>query len=227
MPQSSVVRETDDLVVSGPGHDRIGILFIVLEERSGILRKPEEICLLSHLRERPAAVGACVALSYLRFGNVGLAGDAVPSLVLSLVYVSVGHEPPEYFLDDLLMPFVRSSDKIVVRYVQDAPEPLKVLHDLVAELLRGYALLQRDSLDLLSVFIRPCQEPCLLSPGLVPAGKHIGGDRRIGMSYVGHVVDVVDRCGYVKILLGHLYYLPGTVLENVPFYSVSWDTILY
>jgi hypothetical protein len=173
------------------------------------------------------AVGTGVAFSHLGFGNVCFAWDTVPSLVLSLVYITVGHEAPEYFLNDFFMPGSVVLMKSSLDMIKNAPKPLEIQHDLIAKLFWRDASFLSDCLDLLTMFIGAGKKPGIFSPGLVPAGQDVSRYGRVGVPDMGNIVDVVDRCGDIEIFFGHLYYLPGTVLKNVPFYSVSWDTILY
>ena len=194
----AALYEADDFVVAFLRHYRVGVLFVEFEKRLGVFREAEKVGLLRHLRERPVAVGAGLPFGHLRLGYVGLAGDAVPALVFAFVYVARGHEAAEYFLHYLLMARLRGADEVVVLDVERFPEAFEVLHYFVAELYRRYAFLLGDGLYLLPVLVRSRKEIAVVAAGFMPAAQDVRRYRRVGVAYVGHVVDVVYRRRDVK-----------------------------
>ncbi|MPN18015.1 hypothetical protein SDC9_165373 [bioreactor metagenome] len=158
----AALDEADDFVVAFLRHDRVWVFLVEFEQRLGVLREAEEVCLFRHLRQRPVAIGAGLPLSHLRLGDVGLAGHAVPALIFPFVDVSGGHQAAEYLLHDPLMAWLGGPDKVVVLDVERDPQFLEVLHDLVAELLRRHAALFSDGLYLLAVFVGAGEEIAVL-----------------------------------------------------------------
>ncbi len=57
---------------------------------------------------------------------------------------------------------------------------------------------RRRLLDLLTVLVGAGQKIDLLAPEPLIAGEGVGHHRRVDVADVGHVVDIVDRCGDVK-----------------------------
>src|SRR5207245_4655119 len=88
---------------------------------------------------------------------------------------------------------VGRADEAVVADVQALPEPPEDAGDLVAVLLGRHALLARRALDVLAVLVGAGQEERVLALQAAGARQRVGGDRRVGVAHVGHVVDVVDR----------------------------------
>ena len=80
-------------------------------------------------------------------------------------------------------------------------------------LLRGRepVLLGRP-LHLQPVLVGAGEEADVVAEQPVPARQGVGGDRRVGVADVGHVVDVVDRRGHVEP--GHPLRLPTATMRR-------------
>jgi len=195
------LEEADDLVVAAARHNALQILFVIGQELVDVLRRAEEVALLLHHLKRPFAVGTGFVLAHAALGNVRLAGDAVPPLVLPFIDVALIEELLEDGLHRLVVTLLGGADEVVVGDVERLPEILEVAHRPVGKFARREPLGCGALLNLLSVLVGPGEEENVepLHP-FVPAHR-VGGDGRVGMPDVRDVVDVVDRGGEVEALL--------------------------
>src|SRR5689334_19194881 len=104
-------------------------------------------------------------------------------------------------LNDGLMPGIGGPDKGIVRNIQSRPQLLKLGSELVAVDLGGDSSLRRGLLHFLPVLIESGQKNYISSAEPPVSRQYVGGNRRIGMSDMGNVVDVVNRCRDVERLL--------------------------
>src|SRR5690606_7775111 len=113
--------ELDHLVPPALGLDELRMPLDVLEEPGHVLGQPEEEALLLDPLDGPAAVGA-VAVHQPALGPEGLAGHAVPALILGTVDVPLGLQPLEDLLDYPHVPRLGGADKVIILGVEPLPE---------------------------------------------------------------------------------------------------------
>ena len=96
------------------------------------------------------------------------------------------------------MPLLSGADKIVVGDVEYLPSVAEALADAVAKLLRVNASLVGGLINFFSMLVGAGQEVGVESVEAVKPREKIGYHGGIGVADVGHVVDIVDRCGDVE-----------------------------
>ena len=159
------------------------MILVVLQDPILILGQAEEIAFLLGPRDRPAAVGALAALG-LGIGPEGLAGRAVPALVLGLVDIALIVQRLKDLLYGPLMIVVGRADEFIVGDVHDPPQILEVGNQTVHKGLRRHAGGFGAVLDLLAVLVRSGQEEHVLALHAVEARDRVADDGRIAVADV-------------------------------------------
>ena len=187
--------EAHDLVAPALGLDETRVLFVVPEERAGVLLEPEEIRLVLHQLDRRPVDGTDVArLEEVLLGLELLAADAVPALVraeidvLRMPALDLLPEP----LRAALVSRLGRPDEVVRLDLELRPGGAEASAHLIDEDRRRHAPLLRFALDLEAVLVGPGEHARgLAAEGVVPP-EGVRRDRRVGRPEVGNVVDVVD-----------------------------------
>ena len=128
-------------------------------------------------------------------------------LVLALIDVALGQHLLERFFHPGLVVGIGGADVAVVADAELVPEVFKLGADGVGVLFGALVPSRRRLLDLLAVLVGAGEEERLLPLQRVVARQHVGDHRRVGVADMRHVVDIVDRCGHIK-LLGHSFSSP-------------------
>ena len=105
------------------------------------------------------------------------------------------------------------ADEVVIAEVHDLRQLEEVPRHLVYEVLGRLARLVRRFFHLLAVFVGTREELHIDPVEAQEARHHITGQRRIGMTYVWRVIDVIDGRGQVIVLgivfgAGHAVHFP-------------------
>ncbi len=201
-----LVDELDHLVLAAFGLDEIGPVPIQLEQAVGIVGEAEEIGLLADHLDLAAAVRAS-AVFQLRLSPEGLAGRAVPALVLALIDVAAVVKLLKYFLHGLHVVIVRRADKLVVGDVEQFPQVLELLRDPVHIVLGGDARLFGVLLDFLTMLVRPGQKHHVVPLHSLVARNGVARQRAVAVPNVRLARRVIDgRCD-VKGLFLHFFSL--------------------
>src|SRR5713101_4849690 len=186
-----------------------------------VLGEAEQVCVLGRplqLFPRVDAAGAVRAL--LRVRVKLLARRAVPTFVLPAIDVACLIQPLKQRGDYRLMARLGRPDEIVIRDVQKSPQLFELGGHPIAPLLRRHAVLPRHALDVHAVFIGARQKEDVVSRQTLEARGYVGGNRRIGVPDMRHVIHVVDRCRDVKALGVHASHLkykhPSSTGREVP-----------
>ena len=129
----------------------------VLDQAVRILAHFEEICLFLGLGDRTSAVRT-FAVVKLGLRPEGFAGSAVPSLIGSLVDITLIVELFEDLLDLFLVRRIAGADKAVVAGVHQIPDPLDLSGIHVDKRLRSHSCFRGLVLVLLAVLVRSCLE---------------------------------------------------------------------
>ena len=200
----AALDKATDLVHAERGLDKIGMLVIELEQFILERGKLEEVGLLLHALERTMAVGAqvltlatvlLVALLDLGLGEVGLVGNAIPTVVAALVQVArFLHALPEV-LHGMTLAWLGSADKIVIGDLELFPKVLEVRSLAIGPLLRSHAMLGSGLGNLLTMLVHAGQELDVVAGGATIARLHVGKNRRIRRSQMRIGIDVVNRRG--------------------------------
>src|SRR5438270_9588322 len=184
--------EAQRLVALGGGLDRLGIVLVPPEEAVLVAAEPEEVVLLLHEPHRYAGNGAA-AVDQLALGVVGLARDAVGPLVGPQLDVPVVVDGLQEALDGQVVAGLARADEVVVGDLEQAPGLPEALHRPVGPLLGGHPVGLRRLGHLEPVLVRPGQEDDVVALEAVPAADGVADHGRVGVAYVGGVVDVIDR----------------------------------
>ena len=91
------------------------------------------------------------------------------------------------------MAVFRSSDEIIIGYMEFLPKFKKPRRHFIAVLFRGHTLFCRSLLHFLSMFIQPSKEKDLFASGTMIPGKHVGQNRSIRMTDMGLIIHIVYR----------------------------------
>ena len=95
------------------------------------------------------------------------------------------------------------SNEIVVFDVQTRPDLLEIFRQPIDILSDRHTLFSGGRRNFCRVFVCAGQEKCILTLESMIARSNIGHDRRIGVTDMRHIVDVVDRCRYVVCFIAH------------------------
>jgi len=192
----TALHKADDLVVAAARTDAIGVRAVPLEQRFLVGREPEEVAALGEPLDRAAALEV-VAVLDLRVRNERLVGRKVPALVLPLVYITGVGDAADDLGHRILVAGFGGADEVVVRDLEGLPQGVIARDHAVGELNRFDALLAGRLLDLLPVLVGAGEKTNIGAREPFVTGKDIRHNRCIDVPDVGHVVDVVDRCGDV------------------------------
>jgi hypothetical protein len=168
-----------------------------LPELVRVLGHLEEVVLLLEPLDRVARHGA-LAIDQVLLGPEPLLGLGVPALVVRSVDVTRIIQRLECRLDHPGVAVFRGADEVIVGDLQPLPERLEWHAELVHVLLRTHSPLGGSIVHLLAVLIGTGQEICIPTILPVPAGDHIGRERRVGMADMRHIVHIVDRRGDIE-----------------------------
>ena len=163
--------------------NEIGIFLDMLHKTVSVLAHFEEVSLLTRLLNGTVAVGA-LAVDYLSLGKEGLAGSAVPALVVTLVDVALLVEFIEYLSDRLFMVIVGRADKVVVRRTHLIPDVLYLTGDAVNVFFWSDACLFGKIFYLLTVLVSTRAEEYVVAASLFVARDCVGHDDLVGVSEV-------------------------------------------
>lgn len=168
----------------------------VIDEPVLVLAHSEEVVLLGHQLDRPAAVWACFVLDvFLR--PEALVGDAVPALVVAKVDLALVPQVLQYCGDDADVAVLGGADEVVILHVQTLPGVLKPADHQVCLALGVQSIPPGRVQVLLAVLVRADQEERIF-PSQAGVSRHdVRQHRSVGVSVVRLVVHVVDRRGYV------------------------------
>jgi len=147
----------EHFIGAGNRLDEIRMFFKKADQGILVFGKAEEIALFLGLLHRAVAVRAFM-IDQLGFRPEGLAGRAVPALVFALVDIAFVIELLENVLDGLDMVLVRGADEAVIGNIEQLPELLDPVHNVVDIGLWRDALVLGFALDLLAMLIRAGQE---------------------------------------------------------------------
>ena len=211
-----LLDDAQDLVLARVRPDAQPVGLDRLAQPGLVRREAEEEVLLLGPLAGPLVVGAdVVRLAQLLLVLEALAARAVPAAVLPEVdrVPAVGRlrlaQARPQLQDAPAVDVLGGPDEAVVADVVPVPQRAERRRDDVAVLLLGDAPLARDPLDVLPVLVGAGQEEDVLPPEAPRARQRVGGDRRVGVADVRHVVDVVDRRRDDRNALGGAHRLPG------------------
>ena len=120
----------EHLLLSCLGLEESGVGLEILDKTGSVLLHIEEVCLFLCLLDGSAAIGA-LAVGYLCVGKEGLAGSAIPALVITLVDITLAEEALEYLLNGLYVIVVGGADEVVIAYVHLVPHTLDDARNVV------------------------------------------------------------------------------------------------
>ncbi len=189
-------------IFSGYRLYKVRMFIIILKQLVRILGKPEEICLLAHHLYRAPAIGA-IPVHQLGLCPERLTRCTVPSLVLTLVYISLFIHLSKNLLHYLLMLFIRGSYEFIIRYIHDLPQCFYPRYYFIYIFLGAYAFFLCYTLYLLAVFIRTCLEHDVVTRQPLEPGQRICSHSGVGMPYVELIAGIVNRCRYIKCFFIH------------------------
>ncbi len=95
------------------------------------------------------------------------------------------------------MALFRGADEVVMAEIHGIGQVAEVLRHAVCEGLRIDTGGLGGLLDFLAVFVGACKEFDVETIQPLEPGKHVAGQRRIGVADMRRVVDVVDRRGQI------------------------------
>ena len=199
--------EGEDLVAAAHRLDELRVGLDVGQQRLLVPGHAEEVAGFLELLGGPVAVRA-VALHELVLGPERLAGGAVPVLVLPQVDVAVVLDPAEEFLHRLPVRRLGGAHETGVGDVEHFPQVLEAGHHPIGQVDGALAPLGGRLLHLLTVLVGAGEEEHLPSGRALVAGQGVAGHGGVGVTDVGHVVDVVDGRGHVEAV-GHQLSSPG------------------
>ncbi len=182
--------------------NEIRMLVDIVDKALLILAHLEKIVFLPQRLHRSLAVGAFF-LDQVFFSKEAFTGHAIPALVVGGVDKVLVIQLLQYLLYHFLVPCLGGADKVVVCNTQLVPKLLKALHGGVAMRQGAEMQLLGGLLHFQAVLVGAGEKKTLLAQQTMPAGQNISQDRRVGMPYVGLVIDVINRRSNIKILLGH------------------------
>jgi len=196
----AALDHVENLVAPDLGLERLGVPRVVIEQRLLVLRQAEEVVLLRDPVGLRAVHGA-QALDEILFLLEGLAGIAVPALVMPFVDVSRRLDALDQRGHAGTVALLRGPDEVVERHVEALPHLAELALHLVAVGLRLEALLLRPAEDVQGVLVVAHQEVRgHAGKPLVPCDD-VGGDLLVRRAQVGPAVHIVDGGGDVE--LGH------------------------
>ena len=169
------------------------MILYILYELIGVFLHIEEVRLLLCLLYGCAAIGA-FAVNYLCVGKEGLAGGAIPALVISLVDIALLQESFKYLLYCVNVIIVGGAHKVVVAYVHLIPDTADNARYVINVRLRRDACGGGVVLDLLSVLIGTRAEENVVSPQSSVACNGVGSNSLVGVAYMG-LCGCVCYCG--------------------------------
>ena len=178
--------------------------FVVLEQRVGELGEPEEVVRLVQHLDGPV-VDRALAVDQIAGTLELLASHAVGTLEVRLIDMTVVLQRLPELLHTEAVALTGRTDEVVVGGVDRLQHRLPgILDEPVAPDLRLHPVVPRRALDLGAVLVgaREVEHRFLALPA--PTGQHIAGHRRVGVTDVWGVVDVVngrrdvERLGHVE-----------------------------
>ena len=189
--------ESEDFVHARLRLHRVGMRGVVLEEPVGEARQAEEVVLLDHELDR-AEVDRAVTVDQLVLGVVRLARDAVEAFVRSELDVTLVVDRLQEFLHRDVVTRLGRADEVVVGDVERIPRRAEVGGGLVDELLGRHTSRLRGALHLEAVLVGAGEKEDLVAAEASPARQRVAGNRRVRVTDVRHVVDVIDGCRDVE-----------------------------
>ena len=198
--------EREHLVPPALGLHEVGALLVERDQAVGERAHPEEVVALVEQFDRLGVdradlLALVLALAVHELARLLelLAADAVVALVLARVDVSGVVEVLQELLHVRLVAGIGGADEVVVGEVDGLEQRLPRLGDeLVGPLLRRDAVRRGRAEDLLPVLIGTGEHPGVFAALAVPACDDVGGDLRVRVPDVRHIVHVEDRRGDVE-----------------------------
>jgi len=205
----ALLEESHHLVVGALRADRFGVGFVVLDEAVSEGRQLEEPVVFPELLHR-AGVHRAHLLPFVLTGPVDevpgelelLASHAVGALVGGGIHETVVANLLPEFLDSRHVSIVGRADEVVVSSIDGLQNRQPgLLDEPVDPRLRGDTAGFGGPLHLGSMLIDAGEVPHLLAALPVPTGENVTGCRRVRVTDMWGVVDVVDgRRDVVRLL---------------------------
>ncbi len=161
--------------------DKLGMRLDILHQLVRVIAHLEEVGFLLCAADRRAAVGA-LAVHDLRLGEEGLAGRAVPALIMPLVNIALVIELLENVLHRADMVVVRRADKLVIACAHKVPDAADLRRHLVHIVFGRNARLFCIVFNLLSVLVRAGQEEHIIADLPLKTRQRIGHDDLVGVA---------------------------------------------
>jgi hypothetical protein len=211
-----VFEEAKDFVTAVGRDDEVRILFDVIDEPGLVFLEFEVVVLFDQFDDVAVnrvkfTVGQAIFFREERF----LAGG-IETFVFRFVEMAGGVELREDRLNDRFVAVFGGANEIVIRELEAGGETFPVLGEVVAVLLRVFALGVGGLLDLLAVFVKAREEKGLSAEGGLDAGDDVRNHLFIGMPEVGLPIYVVDGSGDVEP-----FRHPGATVKDGTFKSNS------
>ena len=185
------------------GLDELGIVFDILNESIGILAHLEEVSLFLGTGHFTSAVGA-FAVNKLGFGEEGLAGYAVPTLVFIFIDIALVVQLLEDVLNGLFVVGVGGTNEVVVGGIHAIPDTADVACHVVNVVLGGDTGGLCQFFDLLTVFIGTGHEENVITALALIAGDGVGHNDFVGIADMRLTGRIGDRRCQIKLLFFHI-----------------------
>ena len=205
----ALAQQPEGLVALALGRDRTRVGLVPVEQGLGEGGELEEPVLLLEVLDGAEVDRAEHPVDQLLFAVVRLAGHAVEADVGVLVDPAVVVDRLEQPLHRLGVAGLGGADEVVVADVEQRPGVAEPGTGAVGLLDGAEARLLGRPQHLQAVLVGAGEEPGVVADQAVPAGQRVGGDRRVGVTDVRDVVDVVDRRRHVEAV-GHGHDVEAT-----------------
>ena len=197
--KSGLYEVVDHLAAARLGLDEVGVLLDIFEQAILIIAHFEEVGFFVRLFDRTTAVGA-FAVDYLRLGEEGFAGDAVPALIRTFVDVALLVQLLEHALNRLFVVVVGCADELVVGRADEIPDLLDLARHAVDVGFRRDSGFVRERFDLHAVLVSAGHEEHVLALLTLTARDRVGHDDLVGVADMRLARRVRDRGGYIEFL---------------------------
>ena len=202
--------------------DEFRVIFNIFYKAVCVLAHLEEVRLLLRFLNGSAAVGA-LAVNYLRVGEEGLAGSAVPTLVTALVNVALFVKTLEYFRNGVNVRSVGRSDEVVVTRIHLVPDAANLAGHLVDVLLRRHSGVFGVVFDFLTVLICSGAEKDVKTARSFVSRDSVCHNYLVSVAKMRLSRRVRDRRGYIIFRFVHSDLPPCCRRKKFAFFVYSFD----
>src|SRR5207302_395086 len=206
----------EHLVPACLGLDKVGMLVDVLLQPILIARQLEEVILFGEPLRFELGVDQAVSIVEVRVLLEGFAGDAVPTLIDTLVDIASGLQFGDEGLHPADMVGILGPDEAVITDAETGFDVAVELGHPGGELSSRYALYLRPPTDVVRVLIRPGQKEGLVADQAVVACQRIRPDQLVDEAQVRRGVRIDDGGGDVELTHEAFQSLPATTTVSSP-----------